>query len=147
MRGSIIISERCQDVIDRCVTDVHQHVGVCKPLHRPNLIPLCLGDNAIQRLSTVVLLQNLPIRHRCHTIVVEFKPPGLPIRLDESKVVSTVEVTGVYEYTVKLVLRGFGPVGRLVEEFVEVDLEGEFEAIIDLRGEVRIKPTTFGEPK
>ena len=45
-----------------------------------------------------------------------------------------MEVTGVYEYTVKLVLRGFGPVRGLVEEFVKVDFEGEFEAIVDLGG-------------
>jgi len=47
---------------------------------------------------------------------------------------SVAEVAGVYEYAVKLVLPRFGPVSRLVEEFVKVDLEGEFEAIIDLRG-------------
>jgi len=40
----------------------------------------------------------------------------------------------MYEYTVKLVLRGFGPVGGLVEEFVKVNFEGEFEAIVDLQG-------------
>jgi hypothetical protein len=45
-----------------------------------------------------------------------------------------MEVTGVYEDTVKLVLPGFGPVSRLVEEFVKVDFEGEFEAIVDLQG-------------
>jgi len=47
---------------------------------------------------------------------------------------SNVEVAGVYEYALKLVLPRFGPISRLVEEFVKVDFEGEFEAIIDLRG-------------
>jgi len=44
----------------------------------------------------------------------------------------------MYEYTVKFVFRGFGPVGGFVEEFVKVNFEGEFEAIIDLRG--RLEP-------
>ena len=134
MRRSIFLGERRQDFINSCVADVHQHVGVREPLHCPNLVPLCLRDNTVQRLSTIVLLQNFPVCHRCHPIVVEFEPPGFPIWFDKSEVVSTVEVTGVHEHTVKLVLPGFGPVGRLVEEFVKVDFEGEFEAIIDLRG-------------
>jgi len=46
--------------------------------------------------------------------------------------VSTVGVTGVYKYTIKFVLPGFGPVGCLIKEFTEVDLGGEFEAIVDL---------------
>ena len=134
MRGSIFLSERRQDLIDRRVADVHQHVGIGEPLHRPDLIPLCLGDDPVQWLSTIVLLQNFLIRHRRHPIVVEFEPPGLPIWFNKSEVVSAVEVTGVYKYTVKLVLRGFGPVSGLVEEFVKVNFEGKFEAIVDLRG-------------
>lgn len=47
---------------------------------------------------------------------------------------SIVEVAGVYEYTVKFVLPGFGPVNRLVDEFVKIDFKGEFEAVIDLPG-------------
>ena len=134
VRGSVFLGERGQHLIDRCITDVHQHVGVREPLHRPNLIPLCLGDNTVQRLPTVVLLQNLPVCHRRHPIVVEFEPPSIPVWFDEGEVVSAVEVTRVYEYTVKLVFPRFGPVGRLVEEFVKINLEGEFEAIVDLRG-------------
>ena len=134
MRGSIILSERRQDFIDRRVTDVHQHVSVGEPLHCPNLIPLCLGDDPVQRLPTVVLLKNFPVRHRRHPIVIEFEPPGIPIWFDECEVVSTMEVTRVYEYAVKLIFRGFGPVSCLVEEFLKVNFEGEFEAIVDLGG-------------
>jgi len=113
--------------------NVHQHVGVRESLHCPDLIPLCLGDDAVQWLTTIVFLQNLPVRHRCHPIVVEFEPPGIPIWFDECEVVSTMEVTGVYEYTVELVFPRFGPISGLVEEFVKVDFEGEFEAIVDLQ--------------
>ena len=49
----------------------------------------------------------------------------------------------MYEHTVKLILPGFRPVSRLVKEFVEIDLEGEFKAIVDLRGVVRIVPTAL----
>jgi len=53
---------------------------------------------------------------------------------------SMVGVTRMYEYTVKFVLPVFGPVGRLVEEFIEVDFGGELKAIIDLRRRIRIIP-------
>ena len=94
--------------------DVHQHVSVREPLHCPDLIPLCLRDNAVQWLSAIVLFQNLPVRHRCHPIVVKFEPPGVPIWFDECEVMSTMEVTGVYEDTMKLVFPRFGPISRLV---------------------------------
>ena len=55
------------------------------------------------------------------------------IRFDVSEVFSTANITGVYENAVKLVLPGFGPVRLLVEEIIEVDFKGEFEAIIGLR--------------
>ena len=51
---------------------------------------------------------------------------------------STVEVTRLYNYTMKSVLPGFGLVSRLVKEFCKVDFEWELEAIIALRGRVRI---------
>ena len=112
--------------------DVYQHVGVREPLHGPDLIPLCLWNNAIQGLSAVVFLQDLPIRHRCDPVVIEFEPPGFPIGFNERKVVPTMEVTRVYEDAVEPVFPRFGPIGGLVEEFVKVDFEREFEAIIDL---------------
>jgi hypothetical protein len=46
--------------------------------------------------------------------------------------VPAVIATGVNEDTMEFVLPGFGPVGRLVEEFVKVDFEWVFEAIVDL---------------
>jgi hypothetical protein len=136
VRRSVFFGEWCQDLIDCGLADVHQHIGVCKPFHRPDLVPLCLRDNTVQRLSTIILLQNLAVRHRRHPIVVEFEPPGVSVWFDESEVVPTVEVAGVNEDTVEVVLAGLGPVSRFVEEFVEVDFEGEFEAIVDLWGGV-----------
>ena len=132
MRRSIVLDEWRQDLVDPRLVDVHQHVGVREPLHRPDLIPLCLWNYAIQGLPAVVFLQDLPIRYRRDPVVIEFEPAGFPIGLNERKVVPTMEVTRVYEDAVELVFPRFGPVGCLVEEFVKVDFEREFEAIIDL---------------
>jgi len=49
----------------------------------------------------------------------------------------------MYKHTVKFILPGFRPISHLVKEFVEIDFEGEFKAIIDLQGGVRIVPTTL----
>jgi len=65
------------------------------------------------------------------------------IRFDESEVVSIVGATGVYEYTVKLVFPGFGPVGRLIEELVKVNFKGKLKAIVDLRGGIKVVPITL----
>lgn len=132
MWRSIFLGEWRQDLVDCRVTDVHQHIGVRKPLHRPDLIPLCLWNNTIQWLSAVVFLQNLPIRYRCNPIVIEFEPSGFPVWFNERKIVPTVEVTRVYEDAVEVVFPRFGPIGCLVEELVKVNFEREFEAIIDL---------------
>ena len=59
------------------------------------------------------------------------------IWFDESKAMSTVKITRVYDYTLKLVLPGFGSISGLVEKFSKVDVQGEFKAIINLPGRVR----------
>jgi hypothetical protein len=72
------------------------------------------------------------VRYWRNPIIVKFEPPGFPVWFDESKVAPGLVVTGVNEDTVEFVLPGFGPVSRLVEEFVKVDFEWVFEAIVDL---------------
>ena len=143
MRGSIFLDKRRQDFIDRYLADVHQCVGACDPLHCLNLIPLRLRDSPIQRISVVVLLQNLPVRHGCHPPVIEFEPPGMWTWLDESEVSPIVEVARMCEHSMKLVLPGSGPVSCVVKEFVKADFEREFEAIIKLRVRIRIPPVTL----
>ena len=143
MRGNIFLDERRQDFIDRYLADVHQRVGTRDPLHRLHLIPLRLRDSPVQRISVVVLLQNLPVRHGCHPLVIRFEPPGMWTWLDESEVSPIVEVARMCEHSMKLVLPGSGPVSCVVEKFVKVDVEREFEAIIKLRVRVRIPPVTL----
>ena len=138
------MGERRQDFINRGLADVHQHSGTPRCL---GLIPLRLAGNTVKWPSTVVLLQNLLVRYRCHLFVVEFEPPSTPIRLDESEILFAAGTTGVYEHTVKLVLPGFCPVSRLVEEFFKIDFKGEFEAIVALRDRVRITPMTRRKSK
>ena len=55
------------------------------------------------------------------------------IWFDEGEVLPAVEVTGMHEHAMKLILPAFGPVGGFVEEITKVNFEGELEAIIDLR--------------
>ena len=112
-------------------------MGIGGLICHPNLIPLCLGDSVVQRLSAIALLQNLPVRCRCHPFIVELEPPAVLVWFDESKATSTIKITRVYDYTLKLVLPGSGSISGLVEEFSKVDFQGEFEAIIDLPGRVR----------
>jgi len=57
----------------------------------------------------------------------------MPIWFDESEMMTTAEVTRVYDDTVKPVPPGFGLVSSLVEELAKINFEGEFEAIVDLR--------------
>ena len=134
VQGNILLGERGKDFIDCHLADVYQHAGSRKLPHRLYLIPRCLRNNSVQRISTVVFFQHLPVSYGRHPLIVEFEPPALSLWFDESKVPSTVEVARVYEHAMKLVLPGFSPISRLVEELVKVDFEGEFEGIIDLRG-------------
>jgi len=135
VRGNVLLGEWGQDFIDRRLANVHQHAGARESPCCLNLVPPRLRDGTAQRLPTIVPLQHLPIRHRRHPFVVEFEPACMPIWFDESEIMSTVEIAGVYEDTMKLVLPGFGPVSSVIEEAIKIDLKGEFEAIVDLRGE------------
>ena len=100
-------------------------------------------DGTARWLSAIVILQHLPVRHGRHLCVVEFQPPSVLVWFDENEIMSIIEVAGMYKYTVKPVLPEFGPVSRLVEEAAKVNLKGEFEAIINLRGRFRIEPITL----
>lgn len=128
MQRHIFLGQRRHDFTDRFLADVCQCVGV------HGYPGLGLGGNAFQQPwpSTIALFQNLLVRHRRHPTIVEFEPLGTPTWFNQSIVMSVVEVTGMYEYTMEFVLPRFRPVGRLVEEFFKVDFEGEFKAIIDL---------------
>ena len=132
VRGSILFGKWCQDLIDRHLADVHQHIGVREPFHGLGDRLLCLRHETIQRIPAIIFLQHRVVHYRRNPVIVKFEPPGFQIWPDESKVAAALIVTGVNEDTVKFVLPGFGPVSRLVEEFVEVNFKWVFEAIADL---------------
>jgi len=134
VRRNILLGDRGQDFVNCRLADVYQHAGVREPPCCLNLDPLFLRDDTTQRLSTIVFPQHLPVRYRRHSLVIEFEPPAMPIRFDESEIMSAVEIAGVCDDTVKSILPGLRPVGSLIEETVKVNFEGEFEAIVDLRG-------------
>ena len=138
MGRRIVLGERRQDLINRSLADVYQNPCTRGPLRCLDLILLCLTHGSIQRLPAIVLFQNLPVRRRRHSLVVEFEPPGISVWFDEGKISSIVSTAGVYNYAMELVLPGVGLVSRLIEEFVKIDFEGEFEAIIALRGRVEV---------
>lgn len=103
MDRSILLSKWCQHLVDTRLADVYQHVRVREPFHRSDLIPLQRLRNAVQRLTTVVLLKHLPVCDRRDAVIVELQPAGLAVRLDKCKVMTAMEVAGVHEHAVKLV--------------------------------------------
>lgn len=145
MRRRVFVLPRSQDLVDSALTDVHKHVSVCKTLHRAHLVPLHGGNKTIEGFTAVILFQDLPISYWRNTIVVEFEPPCLAIGLDQSEVVTTMEVTRVNEDTVQLVDPGWRLVRRLVEELSEVNLEGKFVTIIDLCAHISSIPNRVNE--
>lgn len=92
-----------QDLINRTLANVHEHVRVREALHRAHLVSLHGWYEAIEGLAAVVLFQNLTVGHGSHAIVVELEPPCLAIGLDQSEIVATVEVSRVDEDTMELV--------------------------------------------
>lgn len=136
MRRCIFFLERCQYLVDRNLANVHQHVSVRETLHGANLIALQRLWNAVQRFATIVLLQHFAISHRSHTIIVELEPSRVAIWLYQSKVVSTIHVTGMDQDTMQLVYPVLRLGWALVDKFSEIDLEREFVAIVDLQRQI-----------
>lgn len=134
MRRCILFFERCQYFVDRSLADVYQHVSVREALHGAHLIALQRLWNAIQRFTTIVLLQHFAVGHRSHTIVVELEPSRVAIWFNQSKVVTAIHVTGMHQDAMQFVY----PILRLgwtfVDELSKVNLEREFVTIVYLEG-------------
>jgi hypothetical protein len=90
------------------------------------------GDQAVEHIPAIVVLEDLLVCHRRHSVVVKLEPPAVLLRLDERKVVSAVEVARVHENAMQLVVVRDRTVRRLVEELFEVDRERELVSVIDL---------------
>jgi hypothetical protein len=100
MGWSIIFLERGQHFVDSSLSYVYQHVRIGKPFHGANLVALQSRGNTVQGFSTIVLLKNLLVGDRRHSVIVEFKPSCFAVGFDEGKVMPTMEITRVDENTV-----------------------------------------------
>lgn len=103
MRWGVFVFPRCKNVVDAGFAHIYQHVCVGKSLHSPNLIALHGRRDSIERLATIVLFENLAVSYRCYPVIIKLQPACLAIWLDESKVVSAVQIPRVHKNTVQLV--------------------------------------------
>ena len=132
MGRCVLFSEGRQNLVDCHIPDVHQHVCIREAFHSTNLLALCRRGQAIQNFTAVVLLKHLPVRNRGYTIVVELQPSRLAVRFNEGEIVTPVQISGVYEYTMKFVYPRLCLVRSLVQELSKVYFKGKFMSIIDL---------------
>lgn len=95
--GCVVFSEWCENFIDSRLPNVYQHVSIGKPFHGSHLIALRWRQKTIQSLSTIILLEDFFIGHGCNSIIVKLQPPSIPIGLDESEIVATMQVSRVDE--------------------------------------------------
>ena len=100
MRRGIIRSKRFQNVVDSLITYIDQHVGICESLHRSRLLPLVGSDKAVVQIATVIVLCDLLVSDRYDPIVIVLEPPAVLLGLDQSKVVTTVQITRMDEHSV-----------------------------------------------
>lgn len=101
MWRGVLVCERSQHLINSGLPYVYQHVRIREPFHGSHLISLGRREDAVRRrFSTIVLLQNLTVCHRCHAIVIILEPPCFTIRFDESKIMATMKIAGMHKHTV-----------------------------------------------
>jgi hypothetical protein len=94
VNGHISLSKRREDLVDSVVADVHQHV--CIGGEHDSIDPLIPGlvrDMHVDRFTAIVVFEGSLVRHRCNTIIMKLEPSSLSIGLDNSKVISIVQIT------------------------------------------------------
>lgn len=134
MRRGIIRRERLQHVVDLALLDVHQHIRIRKLLDVPVVrLSSSRREPIDRRIIPIIVLQHLLVRHRDDPVIIVLEPPPLLLRLDQGKVMPSVQVSGVDEDTVELVVLGDASVGGFaVQVWGKVDVEGELMASVDL---------------
>lgn len=133
MSRSVLLGKGCENFVDGGFSDIHQHVRIRESLHCPDLIALLWCRQTIKGLSAIVFLKHFLVSDWSHSVIVEFEPSGIPIRLDESKVMSAMQISGMHEYAMQFI----DPVlilfwDGLVDVVLEVNLEREFVTVVDL---------------
>jgi hypothetical protein len=132
MTRSVSLGERLEHLLGRALPDVDEHVGVGEALRRPRRIPREVGRRRADDLASVVVLEDLLVGDRRDAV-----------RLDEGKVVTAVEVAGMDEDTVELVLVVLGEVGSFVEVLGQVDLEGVLVSVVNLRNAIAQEKVSY----
>ena len=99
MGRRVLFLKRCQYLVTHRIPYIHQHVCIGEAFHRAKLVSL-EGVKTIQRLATIVFLQNLTVGDGGDAIVIELEPSGLAIGFDERKVVSAIDISRVHQYAV-----------------------------------------------
>lgn len=111
MRWGVLLGKRSKDFIDGGLPNIHQHICISKPLHRPNLVALQSRRYTVQGFAAIILLQNLSVCDRSNSIVVKFEPSRFAVRFDESEVMAAMYISGMNQNSVQFVEPWFGPVG------------------------------------
>ena len=144
--GHVLGRDGLEDLADSGRAHVHEHVGVREALHGAldrrldARLDVCGGRDdvvaAVRRreraLTAEVVLEHLAVGDGHDTVVVEPQPAAVGLRLDEDEVVAAVHVARVDEDAMELVQVRLGPVGLGVQVRLEVDLERELVAVVDL---------------
>lgn len=112
--------------------NVDEHVSVGEFFKCASLSPLLRRDQAVEHVASKVVLGDLLVRDRSDAIIIEFEPSFVLGRLNEGKVMASVQVARVYEHAVELVDEWLGAFGGGINKLVEVNGEWELEAIVDL---------------
>lgn len=134
MRRGIVLGERLENVVDRTLPDVDEHVGVGEPLGRSSRVVVVprLVSSWRRQLSSVVVLENFFVGNGSDSVVVVLEPLAILLGLDQSEIVTPVKISSVNENSVKLVDVVVVSFGVLVEVLSEIELEGELVSIVDL---------------
>jgi hypothetical protein len=91
-----------------------------------------IGRKVAQHVTTVVVLRDLLVGDRGNPVIVVFEPSTVLLRLDEREVMAAMQITGMYENTMKFVHRRWWSLLFIVQELGQVDGEGELVAVVDL---------------
>ena len=104
MNGCISLGEWREDIVDSALADVHQHVRIREALDGPNLLSPCLDRSiTVGRFATIVIFKDFLVCHGCNAIIVKLKPSGFSIGLNQSEIVSAVQIARVDEDAVQVV--------------------------------------------
>lgn len=103
MRWGILFGQGRQDLRSFARSNVDQHVSVGEALHGTLERWFAPRMDAVNHFSTVILFKDLLISDMHHPIIIKAQPSSICGRLDEDKVVTAVNVSGMNQNSVKVI--------------------------------------------